>query len=84
MVATIIQVLGSESSVTSSGSDFSGNQLIRVYNNNASDVVISLLAADSSTVGTFTLHSYETAYVRKSPTQKVAAATACKMTPVAF
>lgn len=84
MVATIIQVLGSEASVGTAGSDFSGNQLIRVYNSNAADVVISLLTAADATIGTFTLRSYETAYVRKSPTQKVAAATACKMTPIAF
>lgn len=84
MVATIIQVLGTEASVGSSGSAFSGNQLIRVFNNNASDVVISLLTSADATVGTFTLRQYETTYVRKSPSQKIAAATACKMTPVAF
>lgn len=84
MVATIIQVLASETSVSTPGSTFSGNQLIRVFNNNATDVLISLTTGADETIGTFTLRAYETAYVRKSPTQKIAAATACKMTPVAF
>lgn len=83
MVSPIVRVLGTEASVGSSGSDFSGKQLIRVYNSNASDVLITV-ANGGVTTGTFTLRSYETAYVNKSPAETVAAATACKMVPVAF
>lgn len=84
MVSPIIKLLGTESSVNSSGNTFNGNPLIRVYNNNASDVVISVVDADNATTGSFTLRSYETAFVRKMPAEKVCAATACKMVPVAF
>jgi Neuraminidase (sialidase) len=84
MVSTIIKLLGTESSVNASGNTFNGNQLIRVYNSNGSDVVISVVDADSNTTGSFTLRSYETAYVRKMPAEKVCAATACKMVAVAF
>ena len=71
MVSPIIKLLGTEASVNSSGNTFSGNSLIRVYNNNGSDVVISVVDADSNTTGSFTLRSYETAYVRKMPAEKV-------------
>lgn len=84
MVSPIIKLLGTEASVNSSGNTFNGIQLIRVYNNNGSDVVISVVDADSNTTGSFTLRSYETAYVRKMPAEKVCAATACKMVPISF
>lgn len=84
MVSPIIKLLATETSVNSSGSTFNGNQLIRVYNNNASDVLISVIDAGATTTGSFTLRSYETAYVRKTPAEKVAAATACKMVAIAF
>lgn len=84
MVSPIIKLLGTEVSVNSSGNTFNGNQLIRVYNSNGSDVVISVVDAGNVTTGSFTLKTYETAYVRKTPAEKVCAATACKMVPVAF
>jgi hypothetical protein len=84
MVSPIIKLLGTEASVNASGSTFNGNQLIRVFNNNATDVVISVIDAGAVTTGSFTLRAYETAYVRKMPAEKVSAATACKMVAVAF
>lgn len=84
MVATILKLLGTEASVNAAGSTFNGNQLVRVYNNNGSDVVISVIDASSATTGSFTLKAGETAYVRKMPAEKVSAATACKMVAVAF
>jgi hypothetical protein len=84
MVATIIRLLGQEASVGSSGSDFSGNKLIRVYNSNLSDVLLTLKDASTATIGTVTVKSGETIYVNKAGTDVLSAATACKMVAIAF
>ena len=41
MVTPIIRLLGSEASVNSSGSNIGLNKLVRVYNQNDTDVVIT-------------------------------------------
>jgi hypothetical protein len=85
MVTPIIKLLGTEASVNASGSTFNGAHLVRIYNSNATDVLITVTDTDTSTVtGTFTLKTYETAFVRKNAAESISAATACKMVAIAF
>jgi len=83
MVATIIRLLGSEASVSSANS-FNGNKLIRIYNQNDADVLVTVTNADLAVVGTVTVKTKETIYINKAGTDTITAATACKMVPVAF
>lgn len=84
MVSPILKVLAAESSVGTAGSDFNGNQLIRIYNNTASDVVITIKDAGANTTGSFTLKTYTEAFVRKLPAESISAAATVKMVPIAF
>lgn len=84
MVSPILQILASESSVGTTGSDFGGKPLIRVYNSTNADVVVTIKNAADATIGTFTLKTYSEAFVRKTPTDTISASAAIKMVPVAF
>lgn len=82
-MSRIIQVNGTEAAVTTA-SDFSGAQLVRIYNNNGSAVVITVSDSTNATVGTFTIAAGAVEYVRKKVTDKIAAATSCLMVAVSF
>ena len=84
MVATILRVLGTETSVNSSGSVLGNAKLVRVYNQNASDVLITVTNAASTVTGTVTVKAGTVEYIAKAPTDSISAATACKMVSVGF
>jgi hypothetical protein len=84
MVSTILKVLAQEAAVGTGGNNFSGMSLIRVYNNTASDVSVLVKDADSNTTGSFTLRSYETAFVRKLPAENIFGSATIRMVPVSF
>lgn len=85
MVTPIIRLLGSEASVNSSGSNIGLNKLVRVYNQNDTDVVITVKNSDGTvTIGTVTVKTKDTVFINKAGTDVISAATACKMVAVAF
>ena len=84
MVATIIRVLGTEASVNNTGSTLSNAKLIRVYNQNVGDVLVTITNDAAAVVGTVTVKSGAVEYIAKAPTDTISAATACKMVQVAF
>lgn len=84
MIATILKLLGAEASVGSSGSDFGGAKLVRIYNLNGSDVVVTVKDASANTTGTVTVKAGDTIFVQKTAEGTISAATACKMVGVAF
>ena len=83
MVSPIIRLLAAEAAVSAANS-FNGNKLIRIYNQNVSDVLITITNASAVVVGTVTVRTGETIYINKAGTDTVTAATACRMVPVAF
>jgi|LauGreDrversion2_6_1035139.scaffolds.fasta_scaffold19045_2 hypothetical protein len=84
MVSTILKVLGEEAAVGTVGNNFNGKTLIRVYNNTASDVSVLVKDAAVVTTGSFTLRSYETAFVTKLPAESIFGSATIRMVPVAF
>lgn len=83
MISTIVKLLGSEAAI-STASTINGNQLIRVYNQNATDVLLTVTAPGAVITGTCTVKAGETIFVRKTPVETITAATACKMVAVSF
>ena len=84
MVATILIVLEQESAVGTGGNNFSGKTLIRAYNNTNADVSVLVKDADANITGSFTLRSYETAFVRKLPAENIFGSATIRMVPVSF
>jgi len=84
MVSTILKLLGQEAVVGTAGNNFSGNALIRVYNNTAADVAVTVKDAEETVSGNFTLRSYETVFVRKLPAESIFAGVNIRMVPVSF
>jgi hypothetical protein len=83
MVSPIIRLLAAEAAVSAANA-FNGNKLIRIYNPNATDVLITITNASAAVVGTVTVRTGETIFINKAGTDTVTAATACRMVPVAF
>lgn len=83
MIANTLKVLAAEATV-STASDFSGKPLIRVYNHNGADVLLTVTSAATGAVSTITIRTGETLYIQKAPADTLGAATGCKMVPVAF
>lgn len=83
MADRILTLLGTETAV-STASTVGGAQLVRVYNNNASAVVITVANTTPTTIGTCTVATLETVFIRKKAAETIAAATSCKMVSVAF
>lgn len=82
MTAAFLKVLGTE--VTQAlATSFNGATLIRVYNQNGADVVLTIVDADA-TSNTVTIKAGAVEFIRKDPAGTIAAATSCKMVPVAF
>ena len=84
MVATIIKLLDQEAAVGTGGNNFSGKTLIRVYNNTAADVAVTVKDADAVVTGNFSLRAYETVFVRKLPAESIFAGVNIRMVPVSF
>lgn len=83
MVSPILSVFGLEQSVTTAVT-FNGAKLLRVYNAQATDVVVTISNSSDVTVGTVTVPSKNTIFVTKNPTDKIACASACLVVPVGF
>jgi len=83
MVSPIIRLLAAEAAVSAANA-FNGNKLIRIYNQNATDVLITITNASAAVVGTVTVRTGETIFINKAGTDTVTAATACRLVPVAF
>lgn len=77
-----LKVLGTEATVTTANA-FGGKQVIRVYNQNAADVLLTI-ANGGTTTGTITVKAGETIFIQKTPAETIAAATGCKMVAVAY
>lgn len=77
-----LKVLGTEATVTTANA-FGGKQVIRVYNQNAADVLLTI-ANGGGTTGTITVKAGETIFIQKTPAETIAAATGCKMVAVAY
>lgn len=75
------RIMGTEAAV-STADNIGRASTVRVYNNNGSDVVLTVTNADTTT-GTVTLKAGETIYIQKEPAATIAAATSCKMVAVA-
>ncbi|MEI6598431.1 MAG: hypothetical protein WCL22_05250 [bacterium] len=84
MVSTIIKLLGQEAVVGTDGNNFNGKTLIRVYNNTAADVAVTVKDAAEAVTGNFTLRAYETVFVRKLPEESMFAGEDIRMVAVAF
>ena len=72
MVSTIIKVLGTEASVTTA-STVGGAKLVRVYNSNGSDALITVTDASSTVIGTVTVKDGTHEYVAKNSTDTLTA-----------
>ena len=83
MADRILTLLGTEAAVEDA-STVGGAQLVRVYNNNASAVLITVADATPTVIGTCTVATLETVFIRKKAAETIAAATPCKMVSVAF
>jgi hypothetical protein len=82
MSERILKLLGSEAAL-STATTLSGAQLVRVYNDTAGAVLITV-KLDSTTTGTVTVKSGDTVFVRKTAAETIAAASAVKAVSIAF
>lgn len=76
-----VRILGTEATV-SAANTFLGASAVRVYNQNGSDVLLTITKADATTQ-TVTIKAGETIYLQKQPADTITAATGCKMVAVA-
>ena len=83
MVTPIITVLGSEQSVTTATA-LSGAKLLRIYNAQATDVVVTITTSADVTVGTITVPTKQVLFLDKNPTDKIACASACLVVPIGY
>jgi hypothetical protein len=81
----VIKVLASETTCNSTAQTYNGNKLIRLFNNTASPVLITRLAANTSvTIGTFTLAANAQCACAKDATDNLTANASILAVPVAF
>lgn len=69
-----IKVLGSEvacGTSTTNGSNFGGATVVRLYNTNAADQLISIEDSSNSLIGTFTLKTGATELVEKTQSDEI-------------
>jgi hypothetical protein len=78
----IIKLLGTEAAL-STATTLSNAQLVRVYNDTAGAVLITV-AAEGTTTGTVTVKAGEVIFVRKKAAETIAAGSAVKAVSVAF
>lgn len=78
----IIKLLGTETAL-STATTLSGAQLVRVYNDTAGAVLITV-AEGGTTTGTATIKAGEIIFIRKKAAETIAAGSAVKAVSVAF
>lgn len=78
----VLKLLGSEAEL-STATTLSGAQLVRVFNDTAGAVLLTV-ALEGTTTGTVTVKAGEVAFVRKQSAETIAAAAAVKAVSVAF
>jgi len=82
MIANITKLLGAESTVTGA-TTLSRATLVRVYNQTAGDVVVTIVTDDTSPITlTATVKGGTVEYFKKSPDSTIAAAAGLKMVAV--
>lgn len=82
MSERILKLLGTEAAL-STATTLSGAQLVRVYNDTGSAVLLTVKSGETTT-GTVTVKSGEVVFVRKQALETIAAASAVKAVSVAF
>lgn len=82
MSERILKLLGSEVAL-STATTLNGAQLVRVFNDTAGAVLITV-ALEGSTTGTATVKAGEVIFVRKQSAETIAAGAAVKAVSVAF
>lgn len=82
MSERILKLLGTEAAL-STATTLSGAQLVRVYNDTAGAVLLTV-ALEGSTTGTCTVKAGDTVFIRKQVAETIAAASAVKAVSVAF
>ncbi len=82
MSERILKLLGSEAAL-STATTLSGAQLVRVYNDTAGAVLVTV-ALEGSTTGTVTVKAGDTVFVRKQATETIAAGSAVKAVSIGF
>lgn len=81
MSERILKLLGSEAAL-STATTLGGAQLVRVFNDTAGAVLITI--ANGATTGTVTVPAGAVVFVRKTAAETIAAAAAVKAVSVAF
>ena len=82
MSERILKLLGTEAAL-STATALSGAQLVRVYNDTAGAVLLTV-ASGGTTTGTVTVKAGDVVFVRKTAAETIAAAAAVKVVSVAF
>jgi hypothetical protein len=82
MSERILKLLGTEAAL-SSATTLSGAQLVRVYNDTAGAVLLTV-KLDSTTTGTVTVKAGDTVFVRKQAAETIEAGAAVKAVSVGF
>jgi hypothetical protein len=82
MSERILKLLGTEVAL-STATILSGAQLVRVYNDTAEAVLLTI-ALEGSTTGTVTVKAGDVVFVRKTAAETIAAGAAVKAVAVAF
>jgi hypothetical protein len=75
------RILGTEAAIAAAN-DLGGASTVRVYNNNGSDVLLTITKLDATTQ-TVTIRTGETIYIQKQPADTITAGTSCRMVAVA-
>lgn len=81
IMSLVTTPLASEASLTTANA-FAGASYVRIYNNTAGDIVITVANTTNSTSYTMTVQSKTIEYIRKLPTSTIAAASAVLATPI--
>ena len=82
MSERILKLLGTEAAL-STATTLSGAQLVRVYNDTAGAVLITV-KLDSTTTGTVTVKAGEVVFVRKTAAETIEAGSAVKAVSIGF
>ena len=77
-MASIVKILGSEVALSDTASNIGNAKLVRVYNGNAADKLVTIKSAGGTTLGTITVATKDTVNLAKGATDtvEIAAATA--------
>jgi hypothetical protein len=79
----LIEVLGTEVTITTA-TTVGNAHVVRLYHDGGSDTLVTIKNSAGTTLGTFTLQSNTTVYVKKKATDTIACADATKGVSVAF